>query len=463
MQRLRAISRYALNELAISAKPLREMPRVVRKKFRVKPSSFQSAWPAIVSAMVCLVLLVTSLPAQERVRTSATQLPIETFRRSPDAFFYMGPFQEVVSGSISTEYTDNVNLSTDKISDLSFSLGLGVETTWVISHLNQLQFVVGGAVTENFYGNGRQKLTFAIDPTSKIELKFELADFLRVRFYDQFAYEQNPTSDPTATNTANLNSLTNTIGVGVDADLNFAILSLSGDYSYNSQSGTNVQGQNNPTTTGTRETVRFVPALTFRASPTILYGINGAVTRSTSSDAGNVNSLNAGPFINGKLSREFEFDLAAGITLVDTKPSIPTTYYYDLAVRYQITRHWELIFSASHDLIFTTGTNLTEENLFRLGTRMALTRFINFSVSPFINFGDVKTTTVGIGNAGVNQGSYTLFGIEAGLTWKLRKRWSTGLNYSFVRRESGATFGTGTTASNNYIQNSISFSINYKF
>ena len=413
--------------------------------------------------MVGLVL-ITSVPAQERVRTSVVQLPIESYRHSPEAFFYLGPLQEVASGSVGVKFTDNVNLSEQKISDLSFSLGLGLDTTWVVSHLNQLEFNVGGVVTENFYGNGRDKLTFAIDPTSKIEFKFEIADFLQVRLFDQFSYQQNPTTDPTATNTANLNSLTNTIGAGVDADLNFAVLSLSGDYSYNSQSGTNVQGQNNPTTTGTRETVRFVPAVTFRASPTVLYGINGAVTRSTGSDAANVNSLNVGPFIHGKLSRKFEFDLAAGITLVDTKPSIPPTYYYDLAIRYQISRYWQLLFSGSHDLIFTTGTNLTEENLFRLGTRMNLTRFITFNFSPFINFGDVKTTALGVGNSsGVNQGSYTLFGIEAGLDWNLRNRWSTGLSYSFVRRESGATFATGTTASNNYIQNSIAFSISYKF
>jgi hypothetical protein len=439
------------------------MPRDVRTKSRVKLLNFLPVWPAMIaSAMACLVL-ITSLPAQERVRTSATQLPIETFRHTPNAFFYLGPFQEVLSGSVGVQYTDNVNLSTDKISDLSFSLGLGLDTTWVISHLNQLQFLVGGAITENFYGNGRDKVTFAIDPTSKIEFKFEVADFLQFRFYDQFSYEQNPTTDPTATNTANLNSLTNTIGVGADADLNFAILSLSADYGYNSQSGTNVQGQENPTTTGTRETVRFAPALTFRASPTIVYGVDSTVTRSTSTDAANVNSLNSGAFIKGKLSREFEFDLAAGITLIDTKPSIPSTYYYSLAIRYQMTRHWQLIFTASHDLIFTTGTNLTEENIFRLGTKWNLTRFISFSASPFVNFGDVKTTTFGVGNSGVNQGSYTLFGFEAGLEWNIRKRWSTGLSYNFVRRESDAAFGTGTTASNNYIQNTITFSIGYKF
>ncbi len=219
---------------------------------------------------------------------------------------------------------------------------------------------------ENFYGNGRNQLTFAIDPTSKIEFKFAVADFLQVRFYDQFSYVQNPATDPTATNTANLNSFTNTIGAAIDADLNLAVLSLSADYTYNDQSGTNVQGQANPTTTGTRDTFRIGPSLTFRLSPTILYGINATATRSTGSNAANVNSLNVGPFINGKLSREFAFDLAAGGTFVDTKPAISPSYYVSAAIRYQITRHWQLLFSGSHDLIFTTGTDLTEENVFRL-------------------------------------------------------------------------------------------------
>ena len=420
---------------------------------------FLNACPATISAALLCLVLTTSLRAQERVRTSATQLPIESYQRSPEAFFYLGPFQEVLTGSAGVQYTDNVDLAaTDKISDLSFTLGLNLATTWVISHLNQLQFSFGGQVIENFYGNGRNQLTFAIDPTSKIEFKFAVADFLQVRFYDQFSYVQNPATDPTATNTANLNSFTNTIGAAIDADLNLAVLSLSADYTYNDQSGTNVQGQANPTTTGTRDTFRIGPSLTFRLSPTILYGINATATRSTGSNAANVNSLNVGPFINGKLSREFAFDLAAGGTFVDTKPAISPSYYVSAAIRYQITRHWQLLFSGSHDLVFTTGTDLTEENVFKIGTQLDLTRFVTFSVSPFVNFGDVKTTSVG-----GNTGSYTQYGIEAGLSWKLRKRWSTGLSYDYVRRVSGATFGTGTTASNNYIQNSLAFSISYAF
>jgi hypothetical protein len=204
-------------------------------------------------------------------------------------------------------------------------------------------------------------------------------------------------------------------------------------------------------------------------SPDILYGISGVGTRSTSSDAPGVNSLNLGAFTKGKLSKAFEFDLSAGITLVDTKPHIAPTFYFSAAFRYQVDPHLQLLLSADRDLIFTTGTDLTQENIFKIGAQWGITRAITFSLSPFINFGDVETTTntVGINTVGLStsaqQGNYSQYGIEAGLVWKLRKRWSTGLTYDYVRRLSETTSAGIQPGGNNYVQNSIAFSISYAF
>jgi hypothetical protein len=417
---------------------------------------------ALIPSIVACLVLATSLRAQERVRTAAPDLPISSFKRAPEAFFYIGPFQEEVLGSLGVQYTDNVDLAaTNKISDLSYIQELHLNTTWVISHLNQLEFNFGGQLIEHFYGNGRSVVNLAIAPDSKIDFKFEISNF-KVRLYDQFSYSQNPTSDPTATNTANLNSLTNTMGAVVDADLGIAVLSLSGDYTYNNQSGTNSAGQNNASTTGSRSTFRFGPSLTFRLSPFILYGVSAEATRSNSLHNANVNSLNIGPFINGKLTRKIEFDLAGGGTFVDTKPSIAPGYYFSAAVRYLYSQYWQFLFSASHDLIFTTGNGLTEENQVRIATQINLTRSISIGLAPFVNFGDVKTVQGVVINAS-DQSSFTQFGVEASLGWKPRKRWTTSLTYNYVRRESGATFGTGTISSQNYIQNMLSLSVGYSF
>jgi hypothetical protein len=405
------------------------------------------------------LILVTSLPAQERVRSAAPPIPIESFLRSPEAFFYFGPFQEILEGSVGVQYTDNVNLAaTDKISDLSFTQQLSLNTTWVISHLNKLQFNLGGELMENFYGNGRRQTTFSIDPNSIIELKFDISDF-RVRLYDQLAYAQNPTTDPTATNTANLNSFTNTIGVVIDKDFSLAVLSLTADYTYNTQSGQNVEGQTNPTTSGTRETFRLGSNLTFRWTPTILYGINTVATRSTGIHSANVNSLNFGPFINGKLNRALEFDLSGGLSVVETTPSVPLGYYLSAAIRYPINRHLQFLFAGSHDLVFTNGTNLTEETEFRAGALIGLTRLISFSLTPFVDFGDVKTASVG---SGATTGPFTQLGISASLAWRPRKRWTTTLSYDYVRRESSSAVQAGA-ASDSYIQNTLSLQIGYTF
>src|SRR6478672_1514119 len=50
------------------------------------------------------------LGAQQRVRTAAGQLEIQSFR-NPQAFFRLGPFEEVLIASAGVGYTDNSNLT----------------------------------------------------------------------------------------------------------------------------------------------------------------------------------------------------------------------------------------------------------------------------------------------------------------------------------------------------------------
>src|ERR1700761_6978693 len=67
--------------------------------------------------VILFLVLASSLRAQERVRTAAVGSTIETYRRPPLTFFYLGPFQEELEGSFVVKYTDNVDLTkTNKIS-----------------------------------------------------------------------------------------------------------------------------------------------------------------------------------------------------------------------------------------------------------------------------------------------------------------------------------------------------------
>jgi opacity protein-like surface antigen len=406
---------------------------------------------AIIATALCLVS--EPLRGQERVRTAAGRLEIESFRK-PEAFFRLGPLQEELIGTAGVEYTDNSELShTGKISRLRFYQALSLDTTWVISHLNQLQFNFTGQLNEDFYGNGKNQVNIGISPDSLIQFQFAISNF-RVRLFDRFSYVQDPTSNPTATNTAYLNSFTNSIGTVIDTDLNLAVLSFSGDYTYNDQSGSNAQGQANPTTSGSRSSYRAGSQVAFHLSPLILYGIDAEFTRTNGSGGGNttgssnVSSFSVGPFIRGKAGRSTDFDLAAGINLVETTPSVPLAYYFSAVIRHQINRNWQVIFAGSHDLVFTTGADLTEETIFRLGTQMNLTRFITLSGAPFVSFGDEKT--------GSNTGTFTQYGVGIGLGWKPHRRWFTGLSYDFTRR-------IGRSGGDSYIQNTMTFQVSYRF
>src|SRR6267378_5564060 len=208
----------------------------------------------VLSIVPCLVP-ITASQAQERIRSAARELEIQEFRK-PETFVRLGPFQEELTGYTGIDFTDNSNIvHTGKISLVSIFEGFNLNTIWTLSHINQLEFNFGGRLREDFYGNGTSNVNFAIAPNSQLQFKFAIDD-VQVRLYDNFSYTQDPTTNPVATNTTYLNSFNNIIGAEVKKNINLAVLTLSGDYSYNNESGTNAQGQTAGSSNGSRNTFR---------------------------------------------------------------------------------------------------------------------------------------------------------------------------------------------------------------
>jgi hypothetical protein len=424
---------------------------------------FLRAGLATTCSVILCPILTTSLRAQERVRTSAGPLAIQTFSRVPEATFRLGPFDGELGASTGVEYTDNANLAPadNKISRLRFDQGLDLDVTWVVSHLSQLKVIFDGRLTEDFYGNGTNQSNFEV-PSSLIEYRFSISYF-RIRLYDSFSYTLDPSLNPTVSNITTLRELTNTTGLNVDSDLGLAILSLSADFTYNNATGSSVESVstaavvNQTASTGSLDSLRAEAKLSFALTPTILYGIDTSATRSSSSTSGNVNSLSPGVFVHGKVGPDLDFDLSGGVNLVDAKPSVPLGYFFSGVIRHQTTRNLQVILSASHDLIFTTGTELTEETDLRIAGRLKLTRFITVSASPFFDTGSVKS--------GLAPGTFNTYGVELSVGWTPRKRWTTKLAYDWTRNQSGSNSGNviSITSGGNYIKNTLAFQISYAF
>jgi hypothetical protein len=400
--------------------------------------------------------------SQERVRTAAGRLEIQSFRK-PEAFFTVGPLQEELIGSVGLEFDDNANLAhTGKISRLRFYEALTLNTTWVLSELNRIEFAFGGSLNEDFYGNGKSQLNVGIAPDSLVQFQFAAGDFL-FHVYDRFSYIQDPTTDASTANTTYLNNLTNTIGARVDADFNLVVLSLQTDYTYNNRSGSNPEGTTSSNESGDRNSFRISPSLGFRLSPTILYGVEATLGRATGSTttgavgSANVNSLSVGPFIRGALSRLTDIDFGIGANLLDAKPSVAPDYYLSAVIRHQFSPNLQLILSASHDILFTTGTDLTEETILQGALQFKLTRFITFSSSSYVSFGkDLTGTTTASASSSIVPGNFRQYGAAATLTWTPRRHLSAILGYNFIRRDADISVDT-------YSKNRIDFQINYTF
>ena len=221
--------------------PLQKMLRESYAAFKVTLfRRFLRADPATTCSVILCLILISPLRAQERVRTAAGPLEIQTFKRVPEATFRLGPFDGELGGSTGVEYTDNANLvQTDKIARLRLDEGLTLDVTWVVSHLSQLEIIFDGRLTEDFYGNGSNQTNFEVS-SSLIDYKFSISDH-RIRLYDRFSYTIDPTLNPTVSNITTLRDFSNTVGLSVDSDFGLAILSLSADFSYNNQTGSNVQ------------------------------------------------------------------------------------------------------------------------------------------------------------------------------------------------------------------------------
>jgi len=143
--------------------------------------------------------------------------------------------------------------------------------------------------------------------------------------------------------------------------------------------------------------------------------------------------------------------------LLDAKPSIPPTCYLLAAVRHQFNRNFQLILSGSHELIFTTGADITEEYAFQAATQVSLTRFITFTANPNLILGDsrIAPNQINFQNGNIG-GNFKEYAIGASLRWRARRRLSTAVTYDFRRRDA-------ETATGSYSQNTISFEINYVF
>ena len=382
--------------------------------------------------------------AQQSVRTP--ELPLfHTFRTNTQDsdLINLGPFHGEASIDVGYEFNSNAAVNNQAPVSLNEVYeDLDVNMNWIISPLNRVNLQVDGRLEENGYSNGSNELNVAISPGSQIRLDAQIGD-VTLEAFEEFSLVQDPVVDPTATGVTNLERLTNTVGLLAFAPLYRAEVGLEFDYTYSDDLSSQPEF-----TSLSRNSLRLGGTVGFELSPLLSYGAEASATSNTGPGSDDVRSFSFGPFLRGRLTRLIDVDLGAGINLVDAPGTGPVLYYVSLQVRYQMSRLVQCLIGFSHDLNFSSGLDLTENNNFNLKAQFQLSRVWTVSVGPFVNVGRALT--------GINAGSYTQYGVDTASVFLLSKRVSMNAEYRFAERNGDETEGS-------YIQHLVSFSLKYAF
>jgi len=208
---------------------------------------------AAISLMLCMACLGTAWGQAE----------------GPQRYFNIkaGPVYVVVSAMVSTEYTDNVNLSNGKTTpiqpELTIYPSIGINAATQVklipsSELNtsDLRFTTNlGYRDYVFHSQLNQKVVdINVSPDSELSLLIHAGHF-KIRLHDGFSLQSDPATDGSLSNIAQFRRFVNTVGVSTLWDVNSK---TKVNFSYNHSNlyalSITTLGNTNSTTSSTKTT-----------------------------------------------------------------------------------------------------------------------------------------------------------------------------------------------------------------
>jgi len=143
--------------------------------------------------------------------------------------FRIGEVLMRVDARLTTQFTDNVDLSATPKADVLVNPEVGINATWAVTKLNTIRFrtAVGYAYYLNNPTLNRQTTT--ISPDSALSFDVDAGD-VKINFHNQFSLQQEALSQGSLSNVATIERFTNTAGVSVLWDTNDVVWNLGYDH-----------------------------------------------------------------------------------------------------------------------------------------------------------------------------------------------------------------------------------------
>jgi hypothetical protein len=376
----------------------------------------------------------------------------DALKQSEDSQAYnlqLGPVSIRADASVTTEFNDNINIAKNgRQADGIIQPSVGIAGAWQVTDLNTLTFDLG--LSYESYLEHSEDDSFLVSPDSQLVFNLFVGD-VKLKFYEQLSYQNDPVAVGQLSNTAQFNRFTNVAGVRADWDLGDMILSA--DFNH-----TNLWVFSQPYQYLSYEADTISPVLTFKISPTIDAGLMTSFSdvRYEQNVQPDQDSASGGPYVTASLTDNLSITAGAGYyyarydsgALNGDSSTSNGTYYANLSINHRINDVLHETFSAGRETILGVNTDYTDRVFANYDMDWTATSFLSVGANLWWeNLND---------SAGPFGQSADRYGIGVALTYQLMDHLSTTFSYNFVLKDANPSFFS-------YYQDVVTLGLSYHF
>jgi hypothetical protein len=424
--------------------------------------------------VVFAALLVQNAGGQEIPRPSYARQKARTSLPTISNF-KIGEVLLRVDAHITTEFTDNVDLSSTPKADFIITPEVGVNAVWAVTKLNTLRFRAG--LGYSYYANSpklnRQQMI--ITPDSALSFDLYAGD-VKINFHNQFSLQQEALSQGSLSGVAQIERFTNTAGLSILWDTNDIVWTLGYDhYNFITLGGANSSSGTVAATLSNYDhsTDQIAASIAVKLSNTMIGGIEGvaAISQYPKQPDSDYTAITMGPYLEAQLTQYthlfmsggykgfFSGTNAAGSVSLDSttaaQPSQgdPTGFYANIALIHRLNRYYSDRLEIGHTDDVEALSGHVQANSVRYTGNWRVNRKVSLTAGLF--YEDVKIVS-GSALGGTVASDYVRYGLTIATGYQISDHVDCSLSYQFLTKEA-------QRSTESYTQNRVTISLGYRF
>ncbi|MCX6966894.1 MAG: hypothetical protein NTZ46_03785 [Verrucomicrobia bacterium] len=404
----------------------------------------------------------------------------------PQRYFNVkaGPVYVILTAGVSTEYTDNVNLSNGKTTpiqpELTIYPNLGITAATQLQFLplsetnsNDLRLTANLGFREYVFHPELNQQVMDINIAPDSELSFIIhAGHFKIRLHDGFSMQSDPTTDGSLSNVAQFRRFVNSIGADAQWNVN-SKTKVDFGYTHSSLYALSITTLGNTSTTAatknlttsrlnsTTDSAHLSANCQVLSLLNIGFSASAQATSFPGAPEQDSTAFSYGPTAALRLTQYTSLIASSGITRTQSGNVFTgtggagsmgidsSTNYYDLTLSNRLNTYYTHNLSIGRQVALSLLGLQTQVQYVRYNSTWRVNSHISISTGLF-----AEDTT----NAGMIFGSfhYRQYGCMLNTSYRLSRKMSTTLGYRFIEK-------VADDPAQNYKQNTITWAVNYQF